>query len=71
MEKDQTYLQELSRHGCSATSLRTKSKKLDLNNVSIKNDNSNDNLCKIAIPHTKNGCTYIEYITKDLLIKIL
>jgi hypothetical protein len=30
MEKDQTYLQELSRHGCFTTSLRTKSKKLDL-----------------------------------------
>lgn len=33
MEKDQTYLQELSRHGCFTTSLRTKSKKLDLTTI--------------------------------------
>jgi hypothetical protein len=42
----------------------------NLTSVRIKDNITQDNkICKIAIPHTKNGCSYIEYISKDLLVE--
>jgi len=40
----------------------------NLNKATIRKD-INDKLCLIAIPHSINGCTYIEFISKELLIE--
>ncbi len=40
----------------------------NLNKVIIKTT-VGDNICKISIPHSKNGCVCIEFIPKNFLIE--